>query len=61
MKPRVSVYSSSSTEMSNDRLVTANHVAGRSWATTASMPVKKLTALWCSMSTPFGRPVLPDV
>ena len=46
--------------MSNEMLVTASHtpavVPSRS-----SMPTKKFATLRCSISTPFGRPVDPDV
>ena len=59
-KPRQSVQKISSTEMSNEMLVTASHVPG-SRPTRSSMPAKKFATLRCSIMTPFGRPVEPDV
>ncbi len=65
MKPRVSVQNSSSTEMSNEMLVTASHDPGACRRVVkpscSSIAVKKLTTLRCSIITPFGRPVEPDV
>ena len=64
MKPRVSVQNSSSTEMSNEMLVTASHTPGAAdgrGRVAASIAVKKLTTLRCSIITPLGRPVEPDV
>ena len=64
MNPRVSVQSSSSTEMSKDMLVTASHVRCvelLEWPSCSSIAVKKLTTLRCSIMTPLGRPVDPDV
>ena len=60
-KPRVSVHSSSSTEMSNERLVTASQTPGGSWSMTSSIATKKLTTWRCSSITPLGVPVEPDV
>ena len=60
VKPRASVQNSSSTEMSKEMLVAASHTPGfvpNTW----SMAVKKLATLRCSIITPFGRPVEPDV
>src|SRR6266478_9874846 len=60
--PRASVHRSSSTEISNDRLVTASQTPGPADGfNTASMPAKKLSTLRCSIITPLGRPVEPDV
>jgi hypothetical protein len=55
------VQNSSSTEMSNDRLVTASQVPGGSCGMRSSIPAKKLVTLRCSTITPFGVPVEPDV
>ena len=61
MKPRVSVQSSSSTEMSKERLVTASQTPAGSRPSRSSMPAKKLTTLRWPTITPFGLPVDPDV
>ena len=47
--------------MSNDKLVTANHTPGTSCSITASIAAKKLTTLRCSIMTPLGVPVEPEV
>ena len=60
LNPRASVQNSSSTEMSKEMLVTASHTPGCApmrW----SMPAKKLATLRCSIITPLGRPVEPEV
>ena len=63
MKPCDSVQNNSNTEMSNDKLVTASHTGwlfsgiGMRWF----IPAKKLTTFRCSIITPLGRPVEPDV
>jgi hypothetical protein len=47
--------------MSKAMLVTASRVSAGPHPTTASMPLKKLiTAAW-GTTTPFGRPVDPEV
>ena len=65
MKPRASVQNSSSTEMSNEMLVTASHTPGARARVVrraaSSIAVKKLATLRCSIITPLGRPVEPDV
>ncbi len=58
--PRVSVQSSSSTEMSNAMLVSASHVAGAS-PTRSVIAAKKPATLRCSTTTPLGLPVEPEV
>ena len=60
LKPRVSVQKSSSTEISNEMLVTASHTPG-SVPSTRSIPVKKFTTLRCVTITPLGLPVEPEV
>ena len=60
LNPRASVQNSSSTEMSKDSEVTASQVPG-SVPMRASIPAKKFATLRCSISTPLGRPVLPEV
>ena len=47
--------------MSNEMLVTASHVPGASAPSRSSIPAKKLTTLRCSIITPFGLPVEPEV
>ncbi len=51
--------------MSNEMLVTASHVPGDVTpgvkSSCSSIAVKKLATLRCSIITPFGRPVEPDV
>ena len=47
--------------MSNEMLVTASHTPGGSVRMTSSIATKKLTTLRCSMTTPFGVPVEPEV
>ncbi|CAM3253236.1 hypothetical protein COSO111634_08395 [Corallococcus soli] len=59
-KPRVHVQSSSSTEMSNEMLVTASQVPERG-ETCASIARKKFITVRCGTSTPLGRPVEPEV
>jgi hypothetical protein len=61
LKPRESVQKSSSTEMSNDRLVTASHASPSSYWMRWSMAAKKLATLPWPTMTPLGVPVEPEV
>jgi hypothetical protein len=61
LKPRARVQSSSSTEMSNEMLVTASHTPGPSPPTRASIAAKKLVTFRWRTITPLGRPVEPEV
>ena len=61
LNPRHTVQRSSSTEMSNDRLVTASHTPGVSTPMHESIAAKKLVTLPCSSITPLGPPVEPEV
>ena len=61
VKPRAMVQNNSSTEMSNERLVTASQVPGGLCGIRSSIPAKKFVTLRCSTITPLGRPVDPDV
>ena len=50
--------------MSNEMLVTPSHTPGgvsAVWPNWSSIAVKKLATLRCSIITPLGRPVEPDV
>ena len=60
LNPRASVQNSSSTEMSKDSEVTASQMPG-AVPIRSSMPAKKLLTLRCSIITPLGRPVEPEV
>ena len=59
--PTVNGSSSSSTAMSNDRVVTAQMVSPAVMPGWCSMAPKKFTSARCGSSTPLGRPVEPDV
>ncbi len=61
VKPRAMVQNNSSTEMSNERLVTASQVPAGRCGTQSSIPAKKFVTLRCSTITPLGLPVDPDV
>ena len=61
VSPRDSVQKISSTEMSNDRLVTAIQTSPALCGIRSSMPAKKFAALRCSTMTPLGVPVEPEV
>ena len=61
LNPRAMVQNSSSTEMSNERLVTASQVPGGLCGIRSSIPAKKFVTLRCSTITPLGLPVDPDV
>ncbi len=61
LKPRHSVHSSSSTEMSKETLVTASQVPEEEAPRRASIPAKKLATLRCCTMTPLGVPVVPEV
>src|SRR5580704_16338642 len=59
--PLVSVHNNSSTDMSNETLVTASHLPRASAPRQGSSALKQLATLWWSIITPLGRPVEPEV
>ena len=59
--PAVSGPSSSSPEMSNDRVVTASRQSSASIPGRLRIDARKFDSARCPMHTPFGRPVEPEV
>ena len=59
--PTVNGRSSSSTEMSNDRVVAAIITSESVRPGRTAMDCRKFTTFRCSTATPFGRPVEPEV
>ncbi len=59
--PATSGPNISSTEMSNDRVVSASSTSSAVSPGSSSIDCRRLTTLVCSTSTPFGTPVEPEV
>ena len=61
LPPQLSVANNSNTERSKQMEVEAKTPANTSGVNTSRAQCKSVTALWCSIATPLGRPVEPEV